>query len=177
MSRALTVGQEMNKLAIKGGKPVRTKGWPEWPIYDHTEIEGVLEVMKSRCWCSLPYIFEGKGKRFEEESKVKQLEKEFAKYHDAEHGIAVNGGSTALLLSYAAAGIGPGDEVIMPPVTFVSTATAALWLNAIPVFVDVEEETLLIDPAKIEEAITDRTKAIVPFISEDTPAIWTGSWT
>jgi len=152
----------MPKLAIKGGKPVRTKEWPAWPMYDQAEIEEVMEVIKSRCWCALPYIFAKHGRNFDEDSKVRELEKAFAEYHGVRHAIAVNGGSAALLTSYAAAGVSSGDEVIMPPATFISTATAALRLNAIPIFVGIEEEYLNIDPDKIEPAITDRTKAIVP---------------
>ena len=152
----------MAKLAINGGKPVRTKEWPIWPTYDQREIEEVIEVIKSRCWCALPYIFNKHGKDFEEESKVRQLERAFAEYHGAKHAIAVNGGSAALLTSYAAAGVSSGDEVIMPPATFISTATAALRLNAIPIFVDITDEHLTLDPDKVEAAITDRTKAIVP---------------
>lgn len=152
----------MAKLAIMGGKPVRIKEWPVWPIYDQNEIEQVIEAMRSRCWCALPYIFNKHGKNIEEESKVRRLEKAFAEYHGVKHAIAVNSGSAALLTSYAAAGVSSGDEMIMPPATFISTATAALRLNAIPIFVDIEEEYLNINPDKIEAAITDRTKAIVP---------------
>jgi dTDP-4-amino-4,6-dideoxygalactose transaminase len=151
----------MAKLAIRGGEPVRTGSWPVWPIYDERELQGVREVLESRCWCALPYIFEGKGRDFSE-SKVAQLEQAYAAYHDCAYGIAVDSGSAALLISYAAAGVGHGDEVIMPPRSFVTTASAALALGAIPVFVDIEAEWLNLDPTAIEAAITERTKAIVP---------------
>ncbi len=151
----------MAKLAIQGGKPVREGSWPVWPMYDERELEGVREVLESRCWCALPYIFSGKGRDFAS-SKVVQLEQAFAAYHDCAHGIAMDSGSAALLIAYAAVGIGHGDEVIVPPNTFVTTAAAALALGAIPVIVDLESEYQNLDAAKIEAAVTDRTKAIVP---------------
>jgi dTDP-4-amino-4,6-dideoxygalactose transaminase len=148
----------MPTLAVNGGTPVRTTGWSEWPIYDETEIEAVMEVFKSRRWSSSPYIFRGKI----EDSKAWQLERAWADYHDTQHAIAVNSGTSALMISLAAAGVGSGDEVILPPTTFIADGTAVLRLFAVPVFADVDEETGLLDPEAIEDAITDRTKAIFP---------------
>lgn len=94
--------------------------------------------------------------------EVSQLEEEFAAYCDAKHAVAVNTGTSALHLALLAAGVGPGDEVITVPFTFVATVSAVCYAGALPVFVDVEPVTLTMDPAKLEAAITPRTKAIVP---------------
>jgi dTDP-4-amino-4,6-dideoxygalactose transaminase len=94
--------------------------------------------------------------------EVSQFEEEFAAYCDAKHAVAVNTGTSALHLSLLAAGVGPGDEVITVPFTFVATVSAVCYAGALPVFVDVEPVTLTMDPAKLEAAITPRTKAIVP---------------
>jgi dTDP-4-amino-4,6-dideoxygalactose transaminase len=94
--------------------------------------------------------------------EVKQFENEFAQYCGAEHAIAVNSGTSALHLALLAAGVGPGDEVITVPLTFVATVAAIRYTGAKPVFVDVERETLTMDPALVERAVTPSTKAIVP---------------
>ncbi|MBN9332095.1 DegT/DnrJ/EryC1/StrS aminotransferase family protein [Devosia sp.] len=94
--------------------------------------------------------------------EVAALETEFAEYCGTSHAIAVNTGTSALHLSLIAAGVGPGDEVITTPFTFVATAAAIRYIGARPVFVDIDPVTFTIDPSKIEAAITPRTKAIVP---------------
>ncbi|TAV20150.1 DegT/DnrJ/EryC1/StrS family aminotransferase [Rhizobium ruizarguesonis] len=94
--------------------------------------------------------------------EVARLEQEFADYCNVKHAIAVNTGTSALHLSLLAAGVGPGDEVITVPFTFVATVSAICYSGARPVFVDVEPVTLTMDPAQLEAKITPRTKAIVP---------------
>ncbi|ARO23315.1 DegT/DnrJ/EryC1/StrS family aminotransferase [Rhizobium sp. S9] len=94
--------------------------------------------------------------------EVIRLEQEFADYCNVKHAIAVNTGTSALHLSLLAAGIGPGDEVITVPLTFVATVSAICYTGATPVFVDVEPVTLTMDPAQLEAKITSRTKAIIP---------------
>lgn len=94
--------------------------------------------------------------------KVEEFEDRLSSMVGAQHGIAVNSGSSALLVAMGALGIGPGDEVICPNMTFISTASAALFLGATPVFVDLEMDYYGMDPARIEARITPRTKAIVP---------------
>ena len=94
--------------------------------------------------------------------EVGEFEKEFAAYCGAEDGIGVNSGTSALHLALLAADIGPGDEVITTPFTFVATVAAIEYAGATPVFVDIDPETFNIDPANIEAAITDKTRAIVP---------------
>jgi dTDP-4-amino-4,6-dideoxygalactose transaminase len=95
-------------------------------------------------------------------SEVAAFEAEFAAYCGAAHGIGVNNGTSALHLAMLAAGIGPGDEVITTPFTFVASVAAILYTNARPVLVDIDPATYLIDPANIEAAITPRTKALLP---------------
>ena len=92
---------------------------------------------------------------------VARFEAALAEFTGAPEAIVVSSGTAALHTAYAVAGIGPGDEVVMPPMTFAATANAALYLGATPVFVDVDPGTGLIDPAGIEAAITERTRALV----------------
>ena len=138
----------MSELAVKGGKPVRTKPFPEWPMYDECEERALLDVLRSRKWWY--------GER------VKEFEEKFASYQDARFGITTTSGTTALQIALIAAGVGAGDEVIVPPYTFVATATAVLAVNAIPVFADIDRDTLNLDPEAVREAITEKTKAIIP---------------
>lgn len=94
--------------------------------------------------------------------EVQALEQEFASYCNAEYGIALNTGTSALHLALLAAGIGPGDEVITVPFTFVATVAAIVYTGATPVFVDIDPVSYTIDVGQIEQAITERTKAILP---------------
>lgn len=137
-------------LAIDGGTPVRTRPWPPWPVFGEAEEQALLEVLRSGQWWSVGG------------SKVCEFEEAFARFHEAQFAVCVTNGTAALEVALRAARIGCGDEVIVPPYTFIATATAVLAVGATPVFVDVEEESLNIDPTKIEEAITPRTRAIIP---------------
>jgi dTDP-4-amino-4,6-dideoxygalactose transaminase len=94
--------------------------------------------------------------------EVEEFEREYADYIGARHVVGVSNGTDALELAYRAIGVQPGDELIMPANTFIATAEAASRLGAVPVFVDVDDEYLLIDPDAVEAAITPRTRAIVP---------------
>jgi len=94
--------------------------------------------------------------------EVATFEEEFANYCGSRYGIAVNTGTSALHLALLAGGVGPGDEVITVPFTFVATTAAITYAGAKPVFVDVDPVTCTMDPAQIESAITPRTKAILP---------------
>src|SRR5512147_151502 len=93
--------------------------------------------------------------------KVLELEKKIAEYHGTLEAIGVASGTDALHLSLEALGIGEGDEVITTPFTFFATAESILYTGATPVFVDIEQETMNIDPSRIEEKITNKTKAIL----------------
>jgi dTDP-4-amino-4,6-dideoxygalactose transaminase len=103
-------------------------------------------------------------------SAVAAFEKSFASYCSTEHAIAVNSGTSALHLALLVAGVGRGDEVITTPFTFVATVSAIDYAGAKPVFVDIDPESLTIDPARIEAAITPRTKAILPVHLHGRPA-------
>lgn len=137
-------------LAIDGGAPIRTGPWPSWPVWDEAEERALLEVLHSGHWWS----FDG--------NKVPEFEQKFAVFQDARHAICVTNGTAALEVALRAMGIGCGDEVIVPPYTFIATASSVLACSATPVFVDVQPDSLNMDPAQIESAITRRTKAIVP---------------
>lgn len=139
----------MSELALLGGNRAKTKPFPVWPQFDDAERRALNEVLESRVWWRTPG------------TKTLEFEQEFARFHGARHGIAVTNGTAALEVSMAAMGIGPGDEVILPDFTFVATASAVLFVNALPVLVDVDPETYCIDPKLAEAAITPRTKAII----------------
>ncbi|GIP39808.1 aminotransferase DegT [Paenibacillus sp. J31TS4] len=139
----------MSKLAVDGGQPVRTKAFPEWPIYGELEERLLLEVLHSGKWGGTGRV------------KLEELEQKFAAYQDAKYAVTVVNGTVGISVALQAAGVQPGDEVIMPPYTFIATASAALLFGAIPVFVDIEPDTLLLDPERVEAAITPRTKAII----------------
>jgi dTDP-4-amino-4,6-dideoxygalactose transaminase len=140
----------MPELALFGGKKAKQKPFPLWPQYDENERQALNEVLESRVWWRTPG------------TKTLEFEKAFAHYHGARLGIAVTNGTAALEVTMAALGIGPGDEVIVPDFTFVATASAVLFANALPVLVDVDPRTYCLDPALTEAAITPRTKAIIP---------------
>jgi L-glutamine:2-deoxy-scyllo-inosose/3-amino-2,3-dideoxy-scyllo-inosose aminotransferase len=146
------MGEKMAKLAIKGGNAIRTKPYGPWPICTQKDIERVAEVMRSGNWS------------YHARKHEMQIEfgEKFARFQDAKYGICTSTGAAALLTSLRAAGAQIGHEVIVPALTFVATASAAFLAGAVPVIVDVDPETYCIDVTKIEEAITDKTKAIVP---------------
>ena len=141
----------MASLAVNGGTPVRTKPFTEWPIFGKSDEDALINVLRSGAWGRV-----SGGKKNEE------LEERFAQYHDAKYGVTCVNGTVALEIALKAMGIGEGDEVIVPAYTFISTASAAVMVGAIPKFVDIDPNTYNIDPSKIEEAITPNTKAIIP---------------
>jgi len=145
------------KLALNGGKPVRTKPFPKWPVFDERELEALKGVLESGFW--------GIGG-----SRKKEFEEKFAAYQDAKYGVAVTSGTAALEVSLRALGIGCGDEVIVPPYTFMATVTTVFYVNAIPVFADIDPEAYTIDPKSVESVISERTKAILPVHVSGRPA-------
>ena len=144
----------MSTLAINGGTPVfgdkkMMDLIPQWPPrYPETE-EKLLEVYRSGAW--------GGCKTYEQ-----KLMSGFAAFQDARYSVWMVNGTVTLECALLALGIGPGDEVIVPGVSWIATAEAPLYVGATPVIVDIDPETLCIDPARIEEAITPRTRAIIP---------------
>jgi len=142
----------MSQLALAGGVPVRTKPFPRWPQFDEREREAVIKVLESGNWGGYPF-----PNHF-----AKLLGERFAACHDARFGVSVANGTVALEAALQALGVGPRDEVIIPAYTFEASAVPVLRLQAIPVFVDVLEDTYCIDPQAVEESITPRTKAVIP---------------
>lgn len=139
------------RLAIDGGKPIVTIDMIKtWPVIDDTDKAAVLGVLERKIVC-------GGGA-----PETTGLQKEWAEYVGRKHCLATASGTASLHMSLAAAMIGPGDEVLVPAFTFLASASCVLHANAVPVFVDIDENTFNIDPTKIEEKITDRTKAIIP---------------
>jgi len=100
--------------------------------------------------------------RYVSGTKVQEFERRFAEFVGVEHAVAVNSGTAALHVALRALGIQAGDEVLVPPLSFFSTISAVLYLDAVPVFVDVDENTCCLDPSEIENHLTDRTRAIIP---------------
>jgi dTDP-4-amino-4,6-dideoxygalactose transaminase len=147
------------KLALDGGTPVRTKAFPVWPIWSERDEAAVLEVLRSGKWGSHAST-----------GKVVEFCEKFAAFQDAKYGVAVTNGTVALEVALRAVGVEPLDEVILPPYTFVASATAILAIGAIPVFCDVLPDTYLIDAADAERKITPRTKAILPVHIAGQPA-------
>jgi perosamine synthetase len=141
-------------LAINGGVPVH----PGTPIplskvcWDEGEKHALMRVLESGIFCSV----------YAEATEVEALEEAFAREVGAGHAVAFSSGTTAQHASLVALGIGPGDEVIVPPLTFISTAYTVLLAGAVPAFADVCRDTITIDPLDIEKKITSSTKAIVP---------------
>ncbi len=126
------------------------------PSVDEEELKALEEVLYSGYYVSGP--------------KVKEFEKRFSDYCGTEYAVATNSGTAAIHIALAAYGIGPGDEVIVPALTFFSTATAVIHQNAIPIFADIDKKSYNISPADIEDRITDKTKAIIPVHLYGNPA-------
>ncbi|MFA5059073.1 MAG: DegT/DnrJ/EryC1/StrS family aminotransferase [Candidatus Omnitrophota bacterium] len=148
----------METLAIFGGKPVRKKPFPAYRVIGSEEKRAVAHVLDSGilsrflgCW----------HKDFYGGPQIQALEKEWANYFGARYAVAVNSCTSGLYAAVGAAGIGPGDEVIVSPFTMSASATAALVYGAIPVFADIEEDYFCLDPKSVEQKITPRTKAII----------------
>jgi len=137
-------------LAVDGGAPVRMAPFPAWLVWGEQERDALLAVLDSGHWGELT------GDR------VQAFEDRFAAYQHACFGLAVPNGTQALELALQALGVGPGDEVITTPYTFIATVSAIFAAGARPIFVDIDPDTNLIDPALIEAAITSATRAIVP---------------
>ena len=141
------------KLAIKGGKPVRENVLPFVPeeadITDE-EINAVVEVLKTKRLSQLV------------SEKIREFEEAFAEYYGVEYAIAVNSGTTALHVALAAAGVGPKNDVILPPYTFIATANAIIHQTAVPNFADIDPKTYNLDPEDFEKRITPKTKAVIP---------------
>lgn len=145
-------------LALFGGTPVRTAPFTAWPIFGDAEEARLLRVLRSGHWGRL------------QGTEVAEFENRFAAMHGCRHGIAVTNGTVALRIALLAAGLRADDEVIVPPYTFVATASAVIEANAVPVFADIDLRTFNLDPRTVEAAITPRTRAIIPVHFAGQPA-------
>lgn len=148
----------MTKLAMFGGRPVRSTPFPGHPVMGAEEKRAVLETMDEG---RLSMFIASPGEHFLGGKRVREFERRFAEYHGVEYAVAFNSATAALHAAVVGAGVQPGEEVIVPPYTFTSTATCALMQNAVPVFADVDEVVFGLDPAAVERAITRLTRAIV----------------
>jgi dTDP-4-amino-4,6-dideoxygalactose transaminase len=142
----------MPDLAIRGGTPVRSEPYPEWPSGDDDDVAAVTDVVRSGRWGGFP----------EPGPRAAEFEERFAAYQGAKHGVLMSNGTVTMEVALKALGIGWGDEVVVPALTFSATPYAAIAAGALPVFVDVSPATWTIDPDLVEAAITPRTAAIMP---------------
>jgi perosamine synthetase len=138
------------KLAILGGEKVRKGAWPEWPVWDQTAEPGIIEMLRTGRW------WRGEGEH------VAEFERKYAAMMGATQCVAVASGTTALITALGVMGVDAGDEVLVSPYTFIATYNSIFFHKALPVFVDTDPDTFLMDTSKIESRITDRTVAVLP---------------
>jgi len=148
----------MSKLAINGGPAVRTKLFPAYNTVTEAEKQAAMEVLDSGnlsqflgCWH--PDFFGG--------PQVLAFEKQWSQAFGAKHTVSVNSNTSGLFAALGAAGVGPGDEVIVSPYTMTASAIAPVVYGAVPVFADVQDDIFTLDPKSIEERLSPRTKAII----------------
>lgn len=134
-------------LSINGGEPLRRRPFPSWPVYGPEDEQALLDVLHSRQW------FMGE--------RIKEFERKFASFQEADFGIGISSGTTALQVALETVGLQPGDEVIVPAYTFIATATSVVSSGGIPIFADIQPGTYNIDPVSVEAAITEQTRAII----------------
>jgi perosamine synthetase len=149
---------ENDQPALLGGQPVRSEPFQAWPVFDSTEEQALTAVLRSKKW--------GRGSGTE----VRRFEEAYAQYTGARKCLTTVNGTNALFIALNVLGVEPGDEVLIPPFTFIATVNVVLRQHALPVFVDSDVDTFQIDPRKIEPLITERTKAIIPVHLGGSPA-------
>ncbi len=131
------------------------KDFPKWPIYDDDEIFALNDIIKSgKWWCGSPSVHQGEN--------VWAFQEDFAKLQEAKHCVAVFNGTVAIEVALLSLGVGLGDEVIVSDYTFVASASAIVATNAVPIFCDIDPNTLVMDVDKVKGLITEKTKAIIP---------------
>ena len=135
-----------------GGDPIRKHPFHQWPVFDSRERAQLDDVLNSASWGGFP----------SPNRKAAEFSQRFAEFQGARYAMPVSSGTTALETALKALEVGPGDEVIVPAITFAATAYAPLTCNALPVFADVDAETVCIDPESVRKLITPRTRAIIP---------------
>jgi dTDP-4-amino-4,6-dideoxygalactose transaminase len=144
--------KDMSELAILGGPRTRTEPYPEWPVWDEREIQAVTDVIRSGQWGGYPYPG----------PKTAELAQKFAELQGGSYAVPMINGTVTMEVALRAAGIGWGDEVIVPGYTFQATASAPMGAGAIPVIVDVDPNNYCLDPYAAAKAISPKTKAIIP---------------
>jgi dTDP-4-amino-4,6-dideoxygalactose transaminase len=147
----------MTRLAIFGGEPIRKNSFARWPQFDEREKVALIEALESGVWGGYS-------------PQVAEFERAFADFHEAKYGVTAANGTVALEAALLAVGVCAGDEVIVPPISFIATATAVLRVGGVPVFADIDESTYNLAPARVREAITERTRAIIPVHFAGQPA-------
>lgn len=147
------------KLAIKGGSKTRNQPFPKHPIIGDEEKEMVMEVLNSG---NISTFIASPGENFLGGKNIREFEEKFANKIGTKFGVAFNSASSALHAAVVSVGVNPGEEVIVPPTTFTSTATSALMHNAIPVFCDIMRDIYCLDPKKLENVTSHLSKAIIP---------------
>lgn len=148
----VNLGAAKAKPALLGGKPVHSQAWPSWPQEGPADEEIILKALREKRWCYLRH-----GAHF-----CKDYEKQLRDDYDGAHIMLTNAGTTALHTCLCAMDVGPGDEVLVTGESFIATMQAILNAYALPIFVDVDPATGLMDPGLMEKAITPHTKAIMP---------------
>jgi dTDP-4-amino-4,6-dideoxygalactose transaminase len=148
----------VNKLAINGGTPVRSKPFPRYNTIGEEEKRAVMKVLDGGVLSGFlgtwsPAFYGG--------VQVQQLESNWKEFYGVKHALSVNSATSGLYAAVGAAGIGPGDEVIVSPYTMTASASAAIVYGAIPVFADIDAETFCITPRTIREKLSPYTKAII----------------
>lgn len=157
MTSPLMAANSKGTAAVLGGEPVRTKGWPSWPMWvADTDDKRVMDDIRSGVWSR--------------DKIATEFEEKWAQTLGAKRALLMVNGTNSLITSLIQFNIGGGDEVLVPPYTFIATVAAVLATGAIPVFVDVDPETFQMNPAKIEAKITSRTRAIIPVHIAGLPA-------
>ena len=145
----------MSELAVLGGTPVRKRRWPAWPQADDAAIQAAVDVLRSERWTV-------SGPSLGPPSLEQRFGEAFARFVGVKHCVPADHGSGSLLIALEALDVGYGDEVIVPALTWVATATAVLNVNAMPVFVDVDPATACMSPSAFAAAVTPRTRAVIP---------------
>jgi dTDP-4-amino-4,6-dideoxygalactose transaminase len=142
----------MSELALQGGpQAAEALDIPDWPQCTEQSKENVLDALESESWCS----------SYSGAEWVDRFEEQFGEYHAAENAIAVANGTIAIEVALRMLDVQPGDEVLVPPYTFIATASAVTSVGAVPRFVDVDPVTYNVDAASVAEQVTDRTVGMV----------------
>ncbi|MEV8554757.1 DegT/DnrJ/EryC1/StrS family aminotransferase [Streptomyces glaucescens] len=142
-----------NSLAISGGPRLVDREWPRWPQPGDRALKSLEDVLTSGRW-TISCAYQGR------QSYERQFAEAFAEYCNSPLCVPVATGTAALAIALEACGVGASDEVVVPGLSWVASSSAVLGINAVPVLVDVDPETYCLDPAAVEAAITDRTRAI-----------------